>query len=80
MASGRLSSDRKLGQRLRDDRNFPFYNSFSLIHGWRFGNNWFYKNSLGARWTIRNRRRNIPESCFVSWALMNGEHVSELLV
>jgi hypothetical protein len=41
MACERLSSDRKLGWRLRDDRNFPFHNSFSLIHywGWRFGNN-----------------------------------------
>jgi hypothetical protein len=32
MACGSLSSDRKLGQRLRDDWNFPFHNSFSLIH------------------------------------------------
>jgi hypothetical protein len=32
MACERLSFDRKLDQRLRDDRNFPFYNSFSLIH------------------------------------------------
>jgi hypothetical protein len=31
MASGRLSPDRKLDLRLRDDRNFPFHNSFSLI-------------------------------------------------
>jgi hypothetical protein len=32
MACERLSSDRKLGRRLRDDRNFPFHNNFSLIH------------------------------------------------
>jgi hypothetical protein len=32
MACERLSSDRKLGQRLRDDRYFPIHNSFSLIH------------------------------------------------
>jgi len=34
MACERLSSDRKLGQRLRDDRNFSFHYSFSLIHFW----------------------------------------------
>jgi len=32
MACGRLSSDRKLGQGLRDDWYFPIHNSFSLIH------------------------------------------------
>jgi len=32
MACERLSSDRKLGRRLRDDRNFPIHNRFSLIH------------------------------------------------
>jgi hypothetical protein len=32
MACGRLSSYRKLGQRLRDSWNFSFHNSFSLIH------------------------------------------------
>jgi hypothetical protein len=32
MACGRLSSDRKLGQRLRDDWYFPIHSSFSLIH------------------------------------------------
>jgi hypothetical protein len=32
MACGRLSSDRKLGQRLRDSWNFSFHNSFSLIN------------------------------------------------
>jgi len=32
MACERLSSDRKLGRRLRDDRYFPIHNSFSLIH------------------------------------------------
>jgi hypothetical protein len=76
MACERLSSDRKLGRRLRDDRNFPFHNSFSLIDswGWRFGNNWLHENGLGGR------RRNIPESGLVSWTLLNGEHVSELLV
>jgi hypothetical protein len=29
---------------------------------------------------VSERRRNIPESGLVSWALLNGEHVSELLV
>jgi hypothetical protein len=82
MACERLSSDRKLGWRLRDDRNFPFHNSFSLIHswGWRFGNNWLHENGLGGRRSIRNGRRTIHESSLVSWALLNGEHVSELLV
>jgi hypothetical protein len=32
MACERLSSDRKLGRRLRDERNFRFHYSFSLIH------------------------------------------------
>jgi hypothetical protein len=32
MACGSLSSDRKLGQRLRDSWNFSFHNSFSLSH------------------------------------------------
>jgi hypothetical protein len=32
MACERLSSDRKLGRRLRDDRYFPIHNIFSLIH------------------------------------------------
>jgi hypothetical protein len=78
----RLSSDRKLGRRLRYDRNFPFHNSFSLIHSWewRFGNNWLHENGLGGRRSIRNGRRNIPKSGHVSWALLNGEHASELLV
>jgi hypothetical protein len=34
MACERLSSDRKLGKRLRDERNFRFHYSFSLIHFW----------------------------------------------
>jgi len=82
MACKRLSSDRKLGRRLRDDRNFPFHNNFSLIHswGWRFKNNWLHENGLGGRRSIKNGRRNILESGLVSWALLNGEHVSELLV
>jgi hypothetical protein len=32
MAYERISFDRKLGRRLRDDRYFPIHNSFSLIH------------------------------------------------
>jgi len=82
MACERLSSYRKLGRRLRDDRNFLFHNSFSLIHswGWIFGNNWLHENGLGCRRSIRNGKRNIPESDLVSWTLLNGEHVSELLV
>jgi hypothetical protein len=32
MACERLSFDRKLGQRLRDDWYFPIHNIFSLIH------------------------------------------------
>lgn len=32
MACGRLSFDRKLGQRLRNNWNFSFHNSFFLIH------------------------------------------------
>jgi predicted membrane protein len=32
MACERLSSDRKLDWRLRDDRYFPIHKSFSLIH------------------------------------------------
>jgi hypothetical protein len=78
MACRRLSFDRKLGQRLRDDWYLPIHNSFSLIHarGWRLGNNRLQKNSLGGRRNIRNRRRNIPESSFVGWALLNGEHVN----
>jgi hypothetical protein len=32
MACERLSSDRKLGRRLRDDWYFPIHTSFSLIH------------------------------------------------
>jgi hypothetical protein len=81
VACERLYFDRKLGRRLRDDRNFPFHNSFSLIHswGWRFGNNWLHENGLGGR-SVKNGRRNIPESGLVSWTLLNGEHVSELLV
>jgi hypothetical protein len=80
MACERLSPDRKLGRRLRNDRNFPFHYSFSLIHfwGWSIGNNWLHKNCLGGRRSIRSR--NIPESGLVSWALLNGEHVSELIV
>jgi hypothetical protein len=43
-----LSSDRKLGRRLRDDRYFPIQNSFSFINdlGWRLGNNRLHKNSF----------------------------------
>jgi hypothetical protein len=40
----------------------------------------FPLSSLGCRRSIRNGKRNIPESDLVSWALLNGEHVSELLV
>jgi hypothetical protein len=80
MACGRLSLDRKLDQRLRVERNLSFHNCFSLIHSWRwrFRNNWPHENGLGDRRSIRSR--NIPESSLVSWALLNGEHVSELLV
>jgi hypothetical protein len=82
MACGRLSPDRKLDQRIRIERNFSFHNFFSLIHywRWRFENNWPHENGLGGRRSIRNRSRNIPESYLVSWTLLNGEHVSELLV
>jgi hypothetical protein len=80
MACEKLSSYRKLGRRLRDEMNSRFNYSFSLIHfwGWSIGNNWLHKNGLGSRRSIRSR--NIPESSLVSWALLNGEHVSELLV
>jgi hypothetical protein len=80
MACGRLFPDRKLDHRLRVERNFSFHNDFSLIHPWRwrFRNNWPHENGLGGRRSIRSR--NIPESDLVSWALLNGEQVSELLV
>jgi hypothetical protein len=80
MACERLSPDRKLGRRLRDERKFRFHFSFYLINfwGWSIENNWLHKNGLGSRRSIRSR--NIPESNLVSWALLNGEHVSELLV
>jgi hypothetical protein len=79
MAYGRLSSYRKLDQRLRVERNFSFHNCFSLIHSWRwrFRNNWPNENGLGSR-SIRSK--NIPETGLVSWALLNGEHVSGLLI
>jgi hypothetical protein len=82
MACGRLSSDRKLGQRLRDDLNFSFHNNFSLIHsrGWRLGNHLLHKNCLGSRRSIRSIRGNIPKSDLVGWALLNGEHVSHIFV
>jgi len=82
MACERISSDMKLGRRLRDDRNFPFHNSFSLstLGGWRFKNSWLHENGLSGRRSIINRKRNIPESGLASWELLNGEHVSELLV
>jgi hypothetical protein len=80
MACERLSSDRKLGRRLRNDRNFPFHYSFFLIHFWEWiiGNSWLHKNGLGGRRSIRSR--NVPEFGLVSLALLNGEHVSELIV
>jgi hypothetical protein len=36
--------------------------------------NWLHKNSFGGR------RRNIPETSLIGWELLNGEHVSQLLV
>jgi hypothetical protein len=80
MACGRLSLDGKFEQRLRVDRTFSFHHSFSLIHywGWRLGNNWLHKNGLEGKRSVRSR--NIPESGFVNWALLNGERASELLV
>jgi hypothetical protein len=80
MAYERLSSNRKLDQRLRVERNFSFHNCFSLIHSWRwrFRNNWPHENGLEGRRSVRSR--NIPQLGLVNWALLNGEHVSELLV
>jgi hypothetical protein len=52
----------------------------STLGGGDSGITGFTKNGIGGRRSIRNGRRNIPEFGLVSWALLNGEHVSELLV
>jgi hypothetical protein len=52
----------------------------STIGGGDSGITGFTKNGLGGRRSIKNGRRNIPESGLVSWALLNGGHVSELLI